>query len=135
MGAGLVIAVDLNHDIVASRVYRPVSNSQGTFHTQAMARLLASLRTNPGLAQFEAWLHKEPEPLPGIFDVLLSSIYIMQARMTQASLRHDKPDILIRPPLGAVRFMEFDRAEEIIEIGYRSAAQQLARWAGAPTDD
>jgi NTE family protein len=135
MGAGLVIAVDLNHDIVASRVYRPVSNSQGTFHTQAMARLLASLRTNPGLAQFEAWLHKEPEPLPGIFDVLLSSIYIMQARMTQASLRHDKPDILIRPPLGAVRFMEFERAEEIIEIGYRSAAQQLARWAGAPTDD
>lgn len=135
MGAGLVIAVDLNHDIVASRVSRPDSNSQGTFHTQAMARLLASLRTNPGLAQFEAWLHKEPEPLPGIFDVLLSSIYIMQARMTQASLRQDKPDILIRPPLGAVRFMEFDRAEEIIEIGYRSAAQQLARWAGAPTDD
>ena len=135
MGAGLVIAVDLNHDIVASRVSRPDSNSQGTFHTQAMARLMASLRTNPGLAQFEAWLHKEPEPLPGIFDVLLSSIYIMQARMTQASLRQDKPDILIRPPLGAVRFMEFDRAEEIIEIGYRSAAQQLARWAGAPTDD
>jgi NTE family protein len=98
-----------------------------------MTRLLASLRTNPGLAQFEAWLHKEP--LPGIFDVLLTSIYTMQARITQASLRQDRPDILIRPPLGAVRFMEFDRAKEIIEIGHRSAAEQLARRAARPTHD
>lgn len=135
MGAGLVIAVDLNHDIVTSRVPMLQSNMAQADHHPTITRLLDTLRKHPGLAQFEAWLHKEPEPLPGIFDVLLSSIYIMQARMTQASLRHDKPDILIRPPLGAVRFMEFDRAEEIIEIGYRSAAQQLARWVGAPTDD
>lgn len=132
MGADLVIAVDLNHDIVAGRVSRD-SRANARPHTQAMTRLLASLRTNPGLAQFEAWLHKEP--LPGIFDVLLTSIYIMQARITQASLRQDRPDILIRPPLGSVRFMEFDRAEEIIEIGYRSAAEQLARRAARPTHD
>lgn len=61
--------------------------------------------------------------------MLLASIYIMQAHITQANLRHDKPDILIQPPLGAVRFMEFGRAEEIIEIGYESAARQLAAWA------
>lgn len=133
MGADLVIAVDLNHDIVAGRAYHPDSRVNARPHTQAMARLLAGLQTSPGLAQFEAWLHQEP--LPGIFDVLLTSIYIMQARMTQASLRQDSPDILIRPPLGAVRFMEFDRAEEIIEIGYRSAAEQLARWSETPTHD
>lgn len=124
MGADLVIAVDLNHDIVAGRVSHPGSRANARPHAQTMERLLAGLQTSPVLAQFEAWLHKEP--LPGIFDVLLTSIDIMQARMTQTSLRQDKPDILIRPPLGAVRFMEFDRAEEIIEIGYRSAVQQLA---------
>lgn len=31
--------------------------------------------------------------------------------------------------------MEFDRAEEIIETGYRSAAEHLARWAGKPTHE
>lgn len=133
MGAGLVVAVDLNHDIVAGRVSRLDWRTNEKTHYQTIARLLAGLRTSPGLAQFEAWLHMEP--LPGFFDVLLSSIYIMQARMTQASLQQDKPDILIRPPLGSVRFMEFDRAEEIIEIGYRSAAGQRALWAGAPIDD
>jgi NTE family protein len=52
----------------------------------------------------------------------------MQARVTEADLRQTQPDLLIQPPLGAVRFMEFDRAEEIIDIGYRSAAEQLAHW-------
>ena len=50
-------------------------------------------------------------------------------------MQQDRPEILIQPPLGAVRFMEFDRAEEIIDIGYRSAAEQLARWTRTPTHD
>jgi NTE family protein len=135
MGADLVIAVDLNHDIVTQRITPSQLSANGKPYAQAMARLLESLPSleNPALAQFSAWLHQEP--LPGIFDVLLASIYIMQARITQASLRHDKPDILIRPPLGAIRFMEFDRAEEIIEIGYRSATEQLAYWSGKSTHD
>jgi len=51
----------------------------------------------------------------------------MQARVTEATLQQDRPEVLIQPPLGAVRFMEFDRAEEIIEIGYRSAVEQLTQ--------
>ncbi|BCO29931.1 phosphoesterase [Thiohalobacter sp. COW1] len=135
MGADLIIAVDLNHDIVAHRTTHPQRGVQALSSNATMTRLLTSLQAvkSPVLAQFEAWLHQEP--LPGIFDVLLSSIYIMQARVTQTNLRHDKPDILIQPPLGAVRFIEFDRAEEIIEIGYRSAAEQLARWKAMQTHD
>jgi NTE family protein len=142
MGADLVIAVDLNHDIVTGRLSHPAAhangNGNGNAHTPIMARLLESLRAidSPVLAQFEAWLHKAPlEPLPGIFEVLLASLYIMQARVTEADLRHTQPDLLIQPPLGAVRFMEFDRAEEIIDIGYRSAAEQLARWTGTPSHE
>lgn len=132
MGADLVIAVDLNHDIVSGRLSHPVAHANGNGHTLIMARLLESLQAinSPVLAQFEAWLHKAPlEPLPGIFDVLLASLYIMQARVTEATLQQDRPEILIQPPLGAVRFMEFDRAEEIIDIGYRSAVEQLAQLA------
>jgi NTE family protein len=31
--------------------------------------------------------------------------------------------------------MEFDRAEEIIDIGYRSAVEQLALWTRTKTHD
>ena len=124
MGADFVIAVDLNHDIVMSRQAHPDRNSEP--RSQLLTRLFDSLRTvnGPVLNQFSAWLQRDP--LPGIFEVLLASIYIMQERITETTLQHDRPDILIRPPLGKVRFMEFDRAEEIIDIGYRCAVQQLA---------
>jgi NTE family protein len=134
MGADLVIAGDLNHDIVTGRLSRPAAHANdgnGSARGPIMARLLESLQAinSPVLAQFDTWLHKAPqEPLPGIFDVLLASLYIMQARVTEATLQQDRPEILIQPPLGAVHFMEFDRAEEIIEIGYCSAAEQLAHW-------
>jgi NTE family protein len=126
MGAAFVIAVDLNHDLVASRMGPLTALTPSAGPAGVMKRLLESLRSTetPVLAQFSSWLDREP--LPGIFDVLLSSIYIMQARITQNSLRQDRPDIVIQPPLGSVRFMDFDRAEEIIEIGYRSAVQELA---------
>ncbi|MCW0207806.1 MAG: patatin-like phospholipase family protein, partial [Achromobacter sp.] len=94
MGADLVIAVDLNHDIVAGRLSHPAAHANGNGRGPIMARLLESLRAinSPVLAQFEAWLHKPPlEPLPGIFEVLLASLYIMQARVTEADLRQTQP--------------------------------------------
>jgi NTE family protein len=125
MGADFVIAVDLNHDLVASRMGPLTTPTPSAASAGAMKRLLESLRATdtPLVAQFSSWLGREP--LPGIFEVLLASIYIMQARITQDGLRQTRPDIIIQPPLGSVRFMEFDRADEIIEIGYRSAARQL----------
>jgi NTE family protein len=132
MGADLVIAVDLNHDIVASRAsnsYLPVTGKASNVVMASLLRTLQSIES-PVLAQFSSWLHKES--LPGIFDVLLASINIMQAHITLANLQHEKPEVLIQPPLGAVRFMEFDRAEEIIEIGYRSTVRQLNTFSGAP---
>jgi NTE family protein len=127
MGAEHVIAVDLNHDIVVSRTARSAASSNGSALTQFVTQMLSGLETfeAPPVAHFREWLRREP--LPGIFEVLLASIYIMQARITQATLRHDPPELLIQPPLGAVRFMEFARANEIVEIGYRSAQQALAQ--------
>lgn len=129
MGAERVIAVDLNHDIVEGRQSRRHPPSEERRYARAIGHVLESLQSlqSPALSQFDGWLRKER--LPGMFDVLLASLSIMQKGITEAKLRQDKPDILIRPPLGEVRFMEFDRAEEIIEVGYRSAVEQLATWS------
>lgn len=125
LGADLVIAVDLNHDIVLERSVRATQEASPGALVQAVTQVLANLESfeSPALAQFRDWLNREP--LPGIFDVLLASIYIMQARITQATLAQDRPEIVIQPALGAVRFMAFDRADEIVAAGYRAARQAL----------
>jgi len=85
-------------------------------------RLLAA--DNPVSAQFRAWA--SPEPLPSIFEVLLASINIMETHITRTRLSLDRPEVIIQPPLGHIRFLEFDRAEEIIAIGYEHTRRQLA---------
>ena len=125
LGADLVIAVDLNHDIVQERSSRAAQDASPGALAQAVTQMLENFESieGPALTQFREWLQREP--LPGIFDVLLSAIYIMQARITQATMAQDRPEIVIQPALGAVRFMAFDRADEIVEAGYRAARQAL----------
>jgi NTE family protein len=135
MGADVVIAVDLNHDIVTNRLTRPNGTDNGKPIVQAMTRVLESFQPleHPMLIQFREWL--EREPLPGIVDVMLASLYIMQARIAQATLQLDRPEVLIQPPLGSVRFLEFDQAGDIIEIGHRSATERLRELAGEQVPD
>jgi NTE family protein len=49
----------------------------------------------------------------------------METRLTQTRISLDRPDVVIQPPLGHIRFLEFGRAEEIIAIGYEHAKRQL----------
>ncbi len=142
LGAGCVIAVDLNHGILgaggaASSRERPSAAAARLPRwarsvregVQELTTRLAA-RDLPAAAQLARWLESE-EPLPSIFEVLLASINIMESRITDDRLALDRPDLLIRPPLRHIRFLDFDRAEEIIEIGYRSAVAAVAEIAGA----
>ncbi len=141
MGADIVIAVDLNHDVVAGKNMKPLvaapkadsasDNASGMFSRWAgdyrlsmrdiRQRLLAG--NNPASAQFRKWI--SAEPLPSIFEVLLASINIMETGLTQTRLSLDRPEVIIQPPLGHIRFMEFGRADEIIAIGYEHTQRQL----------
>ena len=139
MGADIVIAVDINHGIVEGKAPIPQAKSQpdtdifkslsllgNERYRSAMERIekgLQSLDSNPTLIQIRAWLAEES--LPNIFEVLLSSINIMETQITSTRLQIDPPELLIQPPLGSVRFLEFNRAEEIISIGYETTRQQL----------
>jgi len=149
MGAEFVIAVDLNHQIVAGKNMKPLLparkisieevNAAGAFSRwvagyrvsmfELKQRLLA--RDDAVAAQFRKW-SSQSEPLPSIFEVLLASINIMETGITRSRLEADPPDVLIRPPLGHIRFLEFARAEEIIQIGYESARDALAALPRSP---
>ncbi|RMX03013.1 patatin [Corticibacter populi] len=163
MGARLVVAVDLNHDIVQKRIARnlapqaaPLAESTpdaaATMPAAVEPPVLERLRVlmqqarHPLAQQVSSWLWSSSPsdagdhaaasavaakayqpPLPGILETLLASLYITQARLTAINLVYEAPQVLIQPPLGDIRFMEFDRASEIIEIGYRCASETLER--------
>ncbi|OGS95284.1 MAG: patatin [Gallionellales bacterium RIFCSPLOWO2_02_FULL_57_47] len=142
MGADIVIAVDLNHEIIAGKNMKPLRSTEKTRSTEdsppgMFSRWVGDYRLsmkdirqkllagdNPASAQFRKWISQEP--LPSIFEVLLASINIMETHITQTRLRLDRPEVVIQPPLGHIRFLEFDRAEEIIAIGYEHTQRQLA---------
>lgn len=148
MGADIVIAVDLNHEIISGKNMKPMlpaARANGTkdsapgILSRWVGDYLLSMKDikqkllaggEPGSAQFRKWI--SAEPLPSIFEVLLASINIMETRLTQTRLSLDLPDVIIQPPLGHIRFLEFGRAEEIIAIGYEHARGQLASMPAIP---
>jgi NTE family protein len=138
MGADIVIAVDLNQQIVAGKNLKPLNTHKTpppdipTPTSRWVDDFLLSLRElrqkllakeAPAAGQFNQWLSEEP--LPNIFELLLASVNILETSITEFRLGIDKPDLIIRPPLGEFRFLEFNRAEEIVAIGYECAREQL----------
>jgi len=150
MGADVVIAVDLNHEIVAGKNFRPLLSGQAeagstavtlpdaapwlASYRRAMHELRERLQASDwakGLALAHGVAPATHEPQPSIFEVLLASINVMETRITQTRLALEPPDLLIQPALGHIRFLEFARADELIQIGYDAAQRALAQWSGA----
>jgi NTE family protein len=133
LGADFVIGVAL----ASSRMELPATPSAKVEPTpQASAPWLervGNLFDDPtkalGLSLFGA-----KRATPSAVEALVGSIDIMQTRIMRSRLVGEPPDILINPVLGRVGVLEFDRAEEIIELGHRATldirpviAQALAR--------
>ena len=135
MGADYVIAVDLNSDIVSKRRSGKASPSvpskrdpgagleriAGSTVLAELNKKVAALRQQ-AMTQAGQWLSRDP--MPNIFEVLQESIHIMEARITETRLRLDPPDLLIQPNLGHIRLMEFNRAQEAIDTGYRETMRK-----------
>jgi NTE family protein len=139
MGADFVIAVDLSHGIVGgSESVQDTVHKFGGAHsekedpgvTKKKNRILEALNKRLAAIDFSAlsWTKhsQDVEPLPGIFDVLTSSINIMEAQISATRLKTDPPDLLIQPNLSHIKFLEFNRASEAIAEGYAETERQLA---------
>ena len=138
MGADFVIAVDLNHDIIGKKGYTRTNNSDsgavvpdsGTVQSfieknkflEALNKRIKTLDL-PVLTQINQWRVKDP--LPNIFEVLLTSVTIMEAQITATRLKTDPPELLIQPNLGHIKLLEFNRAEEAIAEGYSKAKDKI----------
>lgn len=120
MGADVVIAVDLNWDIMLKhrRVVETEKESEGPAGRGALLdAILAKLRPAPrgehgGVAAID---------MPSMLDVLTISLNIMQMRITQSRMAGEPADIVIRPRLDNVAPMDYHLAAPTIAEGERAA--------------
>jgi NTE family protein len=125
MGAEVVIAVNLNGDIVGKhnkRKHRDEHHRDKKVGEDADIWSIISNQITTRLSeQKEAVLSQllgESKDAPGLFDVMASSINIMQDRITRSRMAGDPPEVMLNPRLSSLGLMEFDQAAVAINEGY-----------------
>ena len=75
--------------------------------------------------------HGDPEVLrrsqPSLLESMSNAVNIMQDSITRSRLVIDPADLVLRPDLRNFQLMDFHRAAEAIEIGYRHVVDNEAR--------
>lgn len=125
MGATQVIAVNLNGDILGKHLNNHSHPQKRKYNKLTEETLLSNLtnKITGKASSIYSELFENNFNQPGVFDVLASSINIMQDRITRSRMAGDPPDIILAPKLAQIGLMEFDRAEEAIEAGRKSVLQ------------
>lgn len=63
--------------------------------------------------------------MPSILDVVTTSIDIIQVRISCSRMAGEPPDVIVAPRLAHLHLLDFRRAKEAIEEGWR-AVQRIA---------
>ena len=146
MGADVVIAVNLNTEIVgkhmrgARRVgdeFTEQSTKPPESEDQKQIRLAESDFFKKGSQMFSDSGSKDTasaaDTTPGMMEVVATSLNIMQDRITRSRMAGDPADLVLSPRLVHIGLMEFYRAEEAIAEGektVRLAERQLQNLLG-----
>ncbi len=131
LGAQVVIAVNLNGELVGRRFTEPeppIDTRPSRLSGEVVRRMLgpwplpAALRRRPAET---ATPPPSSDAAPGYFDVLATAINIMQDHITRARLAGEPPHVMLVPRLRSIGLMEFNRAEEAIAEGRACVEQAL----------
>ncbi len=124
--ADVVIAVDLNSAIVSRRMKKPeITEVANTVQEDPKGKNELLTKLSDYYETTEATFKNKINELlghdsnmPAIIDTVMTSINIMQERITRINLAVEPPDVLVQPRLGALKMMDFDQVELAIEEGY-----------------
>ena len=119
LGADIVIAVNLNGDIVGKHMKKPKKKPEDD---ASVAGKISSLVKAYSGSLFKS--SDNDDDSPGLLDTLAGSINITQDRITRSRMAGDPPDILISPKLSQIGLLELYRANEAINEG-RKCVQRL----------
>lgn len=119
LGADVVVAVNLNGDIVGKHLVKPPEAKKKNGVAETFSNLVKEY-AGPLFSLSD----EEDEP-PGLFDAIAGSVNIAQERITRSRLAGDPPEVLLSPKLSHIGLLEFFRAEEAIEEGKKCVQRML----------
>jgi NTE family protein len=132
-GADIVIAVDINSERITNKK-NPPQDADWVKNSEKMEKkrleVIKSWTDKFGSrgktlgSKIDQWFTREA-PSPHIFEVLGSSINIMQKKIEEMNLLTHTPDVLLSPRLGDMSFFDFDHAERAIDEGYKCAEKSM----------
>lgn len=121
LGADIVIAVNLNADIVGKAL-----KDKHVLSTDEEEGLLQSLKQQAKEYSSSLFASGSGDTAPpGLLSVVSSSINIFQDRITRSRLAGDPADVIMAPRLRDVGLLEFGKAAEAIKTGKECVAKVL----------
>jgi len=120
LGADIVIAVNLNGDIVGKHFQNPKNIIK---QDTGVVGKITDLVTEYTASVFPT-TKVEDQP-PSLFEAIAGSVNITQDRITRSRMAGDPPDILLSPKLSHIGLLEFYRANEAINEGKECVQRML----------
>ncbi len=121
LGARLVIAINLNADVFGMTNVGENSSIKALEEDDQNGFFKSSSPLNLMKHRFFDKSGSEPS----IFGVMMSSLNIVQDRLSRSRLAGDPPDVTIAPRLAHLGLLEFDKAAEMIREGEEAAERSL----------
>ncbi len=130
LGAEVIIAVNLNGELLGRRFTEPeppVTTVPSRLSVEVVRRMIGKFPAALGHKKVSAdpVPPRETPSAPGYFDVLATSINIMQDHITRTRLAGEPPHVMLVPRLRSIGLMEFSRAGEAIAEGSACVEQAL----------
>ncbi len=128
LGAEVVIAVNLNAQLVGSHFSRAVTSDAE-----------AGTEAGNGRSWWQkaaGYLSSGSADAPNVFDVMATSVNILQDRVTRSRMAGDPPELTLVPLLEDFALMDFHRAPEAIAEGRRLVeenAEMIQAWISHAT--
>lgn len=129
LGARMSIAVDLNADIIG-KAAEPGKNYQKVigfdiFDDDSVMPGQQSIFDSFSLTR--RLFRRENDSLPSLFGVMVSSLNIIQDRLTRSRLAGEPPDVHVKPHIGHIGLLEFEKAKELIIAGEAAAERSMPK--------
>lgn len=130
LGAHMIIAVSLNGD-----AFGPIGSSheldldgdddEDTIDPFELAsQSLNKIRPDRLLIKSMMGSTK-PGKAPKMGSVMMSTLNIVMDRISRSRLAGDPPDVFVAPRIGHIGMLEFTKADELIERGYRAMQHEI----------